>query len=93
VRETYEQLNGDAECLRLLDEGQARFSSADRSEARHILGAHGTTVAERCAGANGTALADWLAERLDAWQARDGRVAQRVAERINDLLDLLETTT
>jgi hypothetical protein len=93
VLETYEQLNEDAECLRLLDEGLARFPAAERAEARRILGAHGTTLGERCAGANGSALADWLAERLDAWQSRNGRVAERVAERINDLLDHLETTT
>ena len=93
VRETYEPLNEDAECLRLIDEGKACFSSAVRSEARCILGAHGTTVAERCAGANGTALAAWLAERLYAWQARDDRVAKRVEKRINDLLHHLETAT
>lgn len=99
VRETYDELNADAECLRLLDEGRARLSAAERAEARRLLGVHGPTLADRCDALDADR-ATWLAERLEHWQTRaesafgdERRVAERLAQQLNDLLDHLENST
>lgn len=86
LREPFDRLNDDLKSIHLLDENLNKFQEWEVSEILGLLGAHGTTIHERCkAFTQEPANRKLVGERLANWlekHERSAGVRHRVIEQV-----------